>query len=232
MKKRFGLYVVVWAVLLALFNVISFVFVGREGQEKYTPSFWIGYIFISVMFIGQLICTYAALKADGAKKLFYNIPLIRVSYTGLVVSFIVGGLCMLISPLPYWVGVIVCAIVLALNIISVVKATVVAGEVGRVDDKLKAQIFFVKSLTADAETLMAGARSEAVKAECARVYEAVRYSDPMSNDALAAIEGQIGAKFAELSDAVRADDAARAAEAAGDAVALIGERNTKCKLLK
>lgn len=232
MKKRFNLYIIAWAVLLALFNLIAFVSVGWAGQEKYTSSFWIGYVFITVMFIGQLICSYMAFKADSAKKLFYNISLIRTSYIGLIVSFIVGGLCMLISPLPYWVGVIVCAIVLVVNVLSIVKATATIDEIERIESKVKTQTFFIKSLTVDADTLMASAKSEAVKAECRKVYEAVRYSDPISNEALASVESQITVKFAVLSEAVKTDDANKAIEIANEIIILFGDRNKKCKLLK
>ena len=232
MKKRFNLYIIAWAVLLALFNVIAFVSVGFIGEEKYTASFWIGYIFITVAFIGQLICSYMAFKADSTKKLFYNISLIRTSYIGLVVSFVVGGLCMVISPLPYWVGVIVCAIVLVANVFSVVKAVAAIDEIESVDRKIKTQTFFIKSLTVDADTLMASAKSEAVKSECRKVYEAIRYSDPMSNDALASVEGQITVKFAEFSEAVKANDAEKIAEAANEVIILVGDRNKKCRLLK
>lgn len=232
MKKRFNLYIIAWAVLLALFNVIAFVSVGWAGQEKYTSSFWIGYVFITVTFIGQLICSYMAFKADNAKKLFYNISLIRTSYIGLIVSFIVGGLCMLISPLPYWVGVIVCAIVLVANVLSVVKATAAIDEIERVDTKVKIQTFFIKSLTVDAETLMAKAKSDSVKAECKKVYEAIRYSDPMSNDALSSVESQITVKFAALSEAVERDESDTVTKEANEVVILVGERNKKCRLLK
>ena len=232
MKKRFGLYISAWAVLLALFNVIAFVSVGWAGQEKYTPSFWIGYILITVMFIGQLVCALVAFKANNAQKLFYNIPLIRTSYAGLIVSFVVGGLCMLISPLPYWVGVIVCAIVLAANTLSILKATAAIVEVERVDANIKTQTFFIKSLTIDADTLTAQASSDAIKADCKKVYEALRYSDPMSHTALAAAEGQISAKFVELSEAVKANDAAQVAELANQVIILVNDRNQKCKLLK
>ena len=232
MKKSFNLYIAAWAVLLALFNVIAFVSVGWAGQEKYTSSFWIGYVLITVMFIGQLVCSFMAFNADSAKKLFYNISLIRTSYVGLIVSFIIGGLCMLISPLPYWVGVIVCTIVLAANVLSIVKATAAIDEIERVDDKVKAQTFFIKSLTVDADTLMASAKSESVKAECRKIYEAIRYSDPMSNDALASVEGQITVKFAELSEAVNEDDTERAVALANEVIILVGDRNKKCKFLK
>lgn len=232
MKKRFGLYLTAWAVLLALFNVIAFVAPGWAGQEKYTSSFWIGYALITVMFLGQLACAYTAFKADSAKKMFYNISLIRTSYIGLIVSFIVGGVCMILSPLAYWIGVIVCAIVLVVNVISVVKATAAIGEVEKVDAKVKAQTFFIKSLTVDADTLTASAKSEAVRAECKKVYEAIRYSDPMSNDALASIEAQITIQFHSLSEAVESDDADLVAAIAKNLTVLIGDRNKKCRLLK
>lgn len=232
MKKKFNLYIIAWVAFLALFNVIAFISVGWDGQEKYTPSFWIGYVCITVMLIGQLICSFVAFKADSAKKLFYNISLIRMSYIGLIASFIVGGLCMLISTLPYWIGIIACAVVLAANILFIVKATAAIDEIERIDTKVKTQTFFIKSLTVDADTLIASAKSEAVKAECRKVYEAIRYSDPMSTDSLASIEGQITVKFAELSEAVKADNTEKVIEIGNEVIILIGDRNKKCKLLK
>ena len=139
---------------------------------------------------------------------------------------------MLISPLPYWVGVIVCAIVLVANVLSIVKATAAIDEIERIDTKVKTQTFFIKSLTVDADTLTASAKSEEVKAECRKVYEAVRYSDPMSNDALTSIESQITIKFAELSSVVTADDVEKVVEIANEVIILIGDRNKKCRLLK
>ena len=232
MKKGFKFYATAWVILLALFNVIAFASAGWTGHEKYTPSFWIGYIFITISFIGQLACAYSAFKADSAKKLFYNISLIKTSYIGLIVSFVVGGLCMLISPLPYWVGVVACAVVLAANILSILKGTAAVAEVERIDSKIKAQTSFIKMLTIDSDTLMAQAKSDGVKAECRKVYKATRYSDPMSNDELASVESQISAKFEELSDAVKADDFTSVTEIANEVVILIGDRNKKCKVLK
>lgn len=232
MKKVFRFYSAVWVILLALFNVISFVSVGWAGIPKYTPSFWIGYVFITLSFIGQIVCAYFALKDDDIKKTFYNVSLISTSYTGLILSFIFGGLCMLISPLPYWVGIILCAIVLGFNIIAVVKATAVIDIASGIDEKVKESTLFIKSLTVDAESLMSRAKSENIKAECKKVYEAVRYSDPMSNSALASIENDITIKFSKLSDAVVSDDSEAVVTLADEIIILLGDRNKKCKLLK
>ena len=147
-------------------------------------------------------------------------------------SFIVGALCMLIPQLPNAFGIIVCAIALAVNVLAVIKAMVAIEEVERIDQKIKVQTFFIKSLTIDADTLMASAKSDAVKAECRKVYEAIRYSDPMSNDALSSVESEITIKFAALTEAVKADNGAKVAELANEVMILVGERNKKCMLLK
>ena len=47
------------------------------------------------------------------------------------------------------VGVIVCAIVLVANVLSVVKATAAIDEIERVDTKVKTQTYFIKSLPVD-----------------------------------------------------------------------------------
>ena len=229
MKKVFRFYFVLWFVLLALFNVIAFVSVGWIAYEKYTPSFWIGYGFIMLCFFGQLGCAWVAFREENLQKFFYNIPLFRVSYAGLIASFVVGGLCMLISPLPYWVGALVCGIALALMILAVNKASAAAQLVAEVDEKVKANTYFIRSLTADAEGLMAKA-SPANKAACKKVYEALRYSDPMSHYTLAPIEAKISNAFIELEQALKAG--ADVSAAAEELCAQIAERNRKCKALK
>lgn len=232
MKRGFKFYFVTWAVLLTLFNVIAFVLPGWAGVEKYTASFWIGYGFIMLTFLGQLICAYFGFRGNDLKKMFYSISLVTTSYTGLVLSFVFGGLCMLISPLMYWVSIVLCAIVLAINVVAVAKAAVAIAVVGGIDDKIKAQTLFIKSLTVDAESLMARAKTEAIKAECKNVYEAVRYSDPMSHEALASVESEITLKFATLAEAVIAENNETVSKVAEELVVLLGDRNKKCKLLK
>ena len=232
LNKNSKFYLIVWAMLFVLFNIIAFVSVGWTGVEKYTASFWIGYVFITLSLIGQLFCALSALKEDNLQKLFYNISLIKTSYTGLIVSFVFGGLCMLISPLPYWIGALVCAIVLFFNLLALAKAKLAVETVSEIDSKIKAQTFFIKSLTADAESLLSCAKSDAAKAACKKVYEAARYSDPMSNEMLRPFEAKIAAKFEELTQLVKAEQEDGLIAATEEILILIKERNSKCKLMK
>ena len=233
MKKSFKAYVVIWAIFLAVFNVICFVTPGEAaGMSKFGGAFWIGYIFITLAFIGQLVCAVMAFKEKSTQKFFYKLPLITVSYTGLVLTIIVGAVCMAIPNLPNWVGIIACLLVLAFNAVAVIKANVAAEVVSDIDDKIKAQTAFVKISTVETQNILNRAKTEKVKAECKKVYEAIRYSDPMSSPALAEEEAEISAKIRNLKAAVLSGEDETAISTAQDLLLLIGERNNKCKLLK
>ncbi len=233
MKKTFNYYSICWLISLVVFNVIAFVTPSEiAGISKFTGAFWTGYIFITLAFIGQLGCAYKAFKAENLKKLFYNIPLISVSYTGLVVMLVVGIICMAVPFIPYWIGIIACMLVLAFSAISVIKATVAADVVSEIDEKIKVQTQFVKLLTADAEHLMVSSKTAELKAEAKKVYEAIRYSDPMSNEALTDVEGQIQSEFTFFTQAIKSEDLELAKSVADGLLNLIDGRNKKCKILK
>ncbi len=233
MKKGFTSYAICWAILLTLFNLLCFATPAEwYGFNKFGGSFWAGYAVITLAFLGQLACAYKAFRAENAKKFFYNLPLITVSYTGLILTLILGGLCMAIPDVPNWLGAIVGAVVLAFTALAVIKASAAADIVESVDKNVAEKTAFLRKATADAEVILASAKSAEVKAECKKVYEALRYSDPMSNEALSVTETKITAKLDELKAATAADDAEKTKATAGELILLIKERNAKCKALK
>ena len=233
MKKGFKFYAVAWLVLLLVFNVLCFATPNElVGYTKLDATFWTAYIFITLAFIGQLICAFIAFKAENAKKLFYNMPLITVSYTGLVLTLIFGGLTIAIPNLPNWVGAVLCVIILGFTAIAVIKASAAADIVERLDEKVKMQTSFIKSMTAEAESLLSRVSDPEGKAACKKVYEALRYSDPVSNEALSVIEAKITVKMDELSAAVNANDTVKTKETSDELIVLVGDRNRRCKTLK
>lgn len=233
MKKSIGVYSIIWAICLAVFNVIVFVTPNEIGSvSKFSGSFWVGYIFITVAFLGQLVCAIFAFKVKNPKRFFYNIPLISISYCGLVAMLIAGSIFMAIPALPEWSGIIVCVIILAFNAISIIKATAAACIVSGIDDKVKTQTFFIKDLTANAQSLMTSAKSDELCAEAKKVYEAIRYSDPMAPDALCELDSLIKRQFASFAEAVKAEDTELARETSTVLIELVEKRNHNCKIFK
>ena len=71
-----------------------------------------------------------------------------------------------------------------------------------------------------------------MRKECRKVYEALRYSDPMSNEGLTDVENQIASVYNELVSAVESDKVQLAAVSSNNLIGLIAARNNRCKLLK
>ncbi|MDE7123989.1 MAG: hypothetical protein K2N83_00675, partial [Eubacterium sp.] len=115
---------------------------------------------------------------------------------------------------------------------AVVKASAAASIVSDVDQKVKEKTLFIKAYTINADSLMARAKNDEIKATAKQVYEAIRYSDPMSNTMLVDIENRIQNEYNAFADAVKNDDADLAKSSAKELLALINDRNNKCKLLK
>lgn len=227
MKKNFKFYAVSWALLFAIFNVLAFA-VGFKNNA----SFWTAYIASVIAMLLQLVCAKISFKPEKLDRLFLNIPVISITFTGMVAAMIIGAVCMVIPSVPVVAVIVIEYLILAFTGISVLKANAAAEIVNEVGEKVKEKVQFIKLTTADAQNLMNSAKSESVKSACKKVYEALRYSDPMSSGALAREEAEIADKMAELSSAVASDNADSAESISNEITVLVKARNNKCKALK
>ena len=234
MNKHFNKYLLIWAIFLAAFAVIAlFVRQVIPGMTiQHDARFWIIFCSIIAAFIGNLVCAVFVFDAENLQNLFYKVPLITISYSALAFLMIAGSVMVLIPNCPAGIAVIVCVATLAFSAIALVKTAWAGDVVQKIDEKIKIQTSFMNSLRVQAKTVLARAESEPVKAECQKVCDAVRYSDPVSNDALSAIETKITATMDELSTAVQAGDEQKVKETAEKVVLLIGDRNKICKASK
>lgn len=155
-----------------------------------------------------------------------------MSYTALIVSIIVGAVAMAVPFIPYWVGIVLDVLIVAFYAIAIISSKAAADTIENIDKKVKAQTMFIKSLTVDAESLLNQSESDETKAIAKKVYEAIRYSDPMSNDALSSVESQITIKFNEFSNAVIEDNKPLAESIGNELIILVNDRNKKCRLSK
>ena len=226
MKKKFVSYILCWGIFLALFHVIVFITPNEiAGMSKFGGGFWVGYGFTLAAFLGQLLCAWFAFKESNKQKLFYRLPLVYISYITLIVTAVVGIVFMTVPQIPAWIAAIVCSVILAFGAVAVIKAKVAAETVSAIDEKVKSQTAFIKELTARAESVMTSAQTPELKAEAKKVYEAIRFSDPMSSEKLTAVESEIAEKFDEFERNVNSF-------LANDIIALVNKRTALCKLLK
>ena len=233
MKKNFKFYALGWFVLLGLFNLLAFIIPAWPTLEKFTASFWIGWGVTIGAFFGQLICAWVAFKEESAKKTFYNISLFTVSYAGLISMFVVAMICIIVTPLPYWIAAIACSAVLIANVIAVAKAKMAIDVVASVDEKVEKATAFIYEMREESESLFVRAKADEAKAViCKKVRDAFKFSDPMSKSDLDAVEAEIKTHFDLLKKAIVEGKMDVATAESDELLALISKRNNKCKKLK
>ena len=233
MKMNFKFYALGWFVVLGLFNLLSFIIPAWPTLEKFTASFWIGWGVTIGAFFSQLICAWVAFKEESAKKTFYNISLFTVSYAGLISMFVVAMICIIVTPLPYWIAAIACSAVLIANVIAVAKAKMAIDVVANVDEKVEKATAFIYEMREESESLFVRAKADEAKAViCKKVRDAFKFSDPMSKSDLDAVEAEIKTHFDLLKKAIVEGKMDVATAESDELLALISERNNKCKKLK
>lgn len=227
MKNNFKYYIIIWLISVAIFNIISFIApIIRVGV------FWVGYAMITVMFIIQLACSLMFFKQNNKEKIFLNIPIITISYTALAVSAIVGLVFMAITGVSFWIAIIIASLVTGFYLIAIISVKTATDSIENTNEKVNLQTLFIKSLNVEAQTLAQKAYNNDIKLITDRVCEAVRYSDPVSNESLADCENKITLKFKEFEKSVIEHNTELAEKISNELISLINERNQKCKLMK
>lgn len=231
-NRYFKYYALSWFLSLILFNVLAFVIphtVGGTFNRLHQPAFWVGYILLLVTLIGQLICSYLFLRDQNKEKIFLRLAVLRVGYTALGVSIVIGTVFMLVPVFPAWLGSVVAVIALCGYAWYGLRAGAAVEAVSDVGAQASARTEFIHTMTAEAQALIAYANTPALRSAAERVYEALRYSVPASNDVAGDIESDIFDAFTTFSEALKADNAVPAMTASRRLLTLIEERNAKCK---
>lgn len=233
MKKIFKPFIVVWIVCFVLFNAITFLIPNEiMGVARFDkPMFWIAYVLVLLSFLAQLITFCKFAKEESKEKVFLSIPLVQTSFISVIVSVLVGTIFMVIPIIPTWIGAFMCLLVAGYFIIACVKAGTVATIVSDIDTKIKEKTVFIRLATADAQNIFDRAEN-GTKEVAKKVYEALRYSDPMSNELLKNIEEEIDKNLRLFKKAVTEKQSEKSKTIAEELLLLIKERNSKCRMLK
>ena len=197
--------------------------------NKYGGSFWSAYVCIIIAFMGLLICAYVTFKEKDNQKIFYRISLIQISYVCLIVTLVVGIMCMIIPNLSNWIGIVICFIVLVLNLIAIVKISAAIEKVEELDTNISSQTSFIRNITDEAKDLLSKATTDETIRSCQEIYDAFKYSDPVSKKELEKLEYNIQKVFNEYKTEIIENTNSNTKDIL---LTLIQERNTRCRSLK
>ncbi len=230
MKDAKKYYAAAWIVVVLVFHLIMFILPTAEIVKR-NGIFWAIYFAILASLTGQAACSVLYAKKEKKEERFLYIPVVLISYIALLMCLLLALEAVLLSFLPTWFTVIVAVLVLAFYALSVVRTMAAAEMVVTVGQKVERQTEFMRSLTARAKAMEQNA-PEAYKQQVKRVYEALRYSDPLSTDKLANVDEEIDTAYRRFTEAVKAADEAAVRREADILCALVKERNELCKIYK
>lgn len=211
--------------MVILFNIICFVTPAEVGgYSKYDGAFWPGYGFIMLTFIVHM--AFAVKLLDKTRETPVNV----ISFIELIIMVFASGACMAIPNLPIWIGVIVCGAVLVFSIIFIIMAKTAGDRAVSANAKLNNKVSLMREITGDAQLLMAKATSENDKRIAKAIYEAVRFSDPVSDGSLQAEEHAIMKLTSEIGVLMENGSTAEILNSKADELLkLIELRNIKCR---
>ena len=139
---------------------------------------------------------------------------------------------MIFTFIPIWIAVCISAVVLAMSVIALIKVEIAAELVSKTEANIKQKTVFIKILTAKAESLIAEAKENEIKSLTQEIYEAIRYSDPISSGELLELENDIKATFDSFANAVRTNNIEQAKNLSEKVLNAVNTRNKMCKVLK
>lgn len=225
MKKDMIRGILAAAVTLVLYILVVFLF-----PFEHNAIFWVSVIFTLIAFAVVAASVYMAfIKNPDARSRFYGFPLARV---GLIYGFgqiVASLLVMALSELlPWWIPVLVYALGLGAAAIGLISVEAVVDEIKHQDIKLKKAVSMMRSLQSKVSQMAAQSDDAALKA----LAEEFRFSDPVSNAAIADAEADLAAAVDDLQAAVVDGDSEATKQLCRKTSALLSERNRLCKLNK
>ena len=225
MKKDNIRAIVIAVVVLIAYNFAVFMIPCWKGG-----TFWVSWAFTLVAFAVSGFAFYQSLlKKPDAKSRFYGFPIAKIAFIYLVVQVAVGGISMALGNIiPWWAATVADAIILALAVIGLMGADPVVEEIHTQDAKLKKDVSLMRALQSKISQIASQTDDAAIKA----LAEEIRYSDPVSNAAIADAEADLAAAVDELQSAYVDGDSEAVAKLCRKASALLAERNRLCKLNK
>jgi len=234
MTKNFKYYLILWILLVALFNVVCFVTPASIwGYDKYAGGFWSGYIWIMIAFILHLAYAYYALCVKNEDKRILNQSVFVISIFELILMVLIASVCMLIPNFPNWLGTILCFAVLVFSIGMLVSASAVEENKFAANDALNAKTNNFRELTDLSAQLVSKTKDPECVSKARAVAEAIRYSDPVSSPSLKAEEEEIRKQLNELTGlSAKTEKKQEYLSKTEELLLLIEQRNNHCKSLK
>jgi len=221
-KKTVGLSFAVFGIVFAIYNLIVFLFLKPE-----TPVFWMSYGFMVLAFALQILGMYLAFKEFSVQAIFFGIPLAQFTLYYFFAELFMSFVFMLFQNITWKIPLVLQVILLAVYAIVAIVSVFVRDASVAAKDKVQSSASVMRLNVVDIEMLRDVAEDPELKNQLRRLAEAVRYSDPMTNDMIADVDARIRQETMALQTYCEDKDVDAAKESCAKLQRLYVERNKK-----
>ena len=196
--------------------------------------FWLSFVFGIISIAVQLYVLKSAFgKDENPRSKFYGFPIATIGFAYMVAQLLLSLIFMAIGFVcPMWIPVIVYVVLLGGASVGFIAADVTRDEIERQDVVLKADTECMQNLRSIVYPLAGQVSDVACVEELKKLAEEFKYSDPVSNNHIKEIEGELAALVGELQKAVVDTDAEAIKLLCQKIKISLTERNRLCKLSK
>lgn len=236
MTNNKTLTAITFGVLIILFNLIVFLVPIPQ-----TTTFWIAYIFITISFLMVVVISYRVISSPvPLKSKFLNLPLIQIVYSYFVVQLIIGAVLFLLaffrfenqSILVPIVGLVLSAALFGFTISKLSFTKLGINEVERVEGAIKEKTGFMNEIKQRVDQLVSLTLETEPKRALSKLSEAIRFSDPVSNDSTTEIESELSSRIDKLMENFASISNSQIIEECKTIQSLLNQRNIKAKSSK
>lgn len=230
-EKLFGL---LWAILFLLYNGVVAAVLMTSDIAALTPTFWVSLVFAEISLLALLVTLLVLGKTlTVLRDWFFGFPILRHCALYLLLTMVASGLFMGFQDRVVWgIALAVLLLLLAVYLLFALSCLIAKRTVQDIDGGIKEKRLFIDLLRVDAEMLCGYCEDAEAKKPFLKYAEAVRFSDPMSNEALFELEKEIQFETTNAMDALKQGNLSDALIHCDQASKLLSERNKKCKALK
>lgn len=226
-KKSWIMTAVIYAIIFAVFNLLVFVIANEKNGV-----FWMSYAFMCIAFIVQIASMLLALRSLETETVFMGIPLASLSLYYFFAAIFVGAVFMFFQNAPFKLALVLQILILAIYVVIAIMALMSRNVVQDVNDNLKENVEAIKTLVVDVDVFIPQVNDPALKKSLKKLSETIKYSDPMSNAAVADIEEQIMQTVNELRINIENSRNAESIQTCKDIEVLFMQRNSLLKATK
>ncbi len=227
-KKNSLMLAFIYFIVFVAYNLVVFLVFNN-----YNAIFWISYGFMIVVYLIHIGCAFNILKNTNVKAVFFGIPLGAFSVYFVLAELFTSLVFMIFrANASVKVTIVIQALLLCVFAVVAIVSIMTRDTVNNVDQKIKENVNFIKGINVDVEMLMQRCTNPETTGALKKLSETIKYSDPMTNSAVATQEQMIMQYMAELRTVFDSGDMNSVKDLCTKIELLFVERNKKLMISK